>query len=229
MLQNEGGEMNVTERWLLIKVHMRLNLSHLRPKTWVSSVTLWLISPLCSCSKNKNTCPAQAREKDWRWGRREMREGVWRKVGEEWQYSLGNRLWRRNWEVFWLVLHSGRVQCLPEGGYKKTKEAGGHVESLLKGRKHPLHNPTTATITTTGEEKEMHSDRINGSRITNTNRKTHTLKARTSSITSSNIIGPSGQLVWHQVFRTALHQAHKTDSHNKQLRHPPMNSVDWVF
>lgn len=54
--------------------------------------------------------------------------------------------------MFWLVLHSGRVQRLPEGGYKKTKEAGGHVERLLKGSKHPLHNPTTATIPTTEDE-----------------------------------------------------------------------------
>lgn len=49
--------------------------------------------------------------------------------------------------MFWLVLHSGREKCLPEGGYKKTKEAGGHVERLLKRRKHSLHNRTTVTIT----------------------------------------------------------------------------------
>ncbi len=30
------------------------------------------------------------------------------------------------------------------------------MERLLKGSKHPLHNPTTATIFTTGEEKETH-------------------------------------------------------------------------
>lgn len=34
--------------------------------------------------------------------------------------------------MFWLVLHSGREKRIPEGGYKKTKEAGGHVERLLK-------------------------------------------------------------------------------------------------
>lgn len=60
--------------------------------------------------------------------------------------------------MFWLVLHSGRAQRLPEGGYKKTKEAGGHVQRLFKGSKHPLHNPNNATITTTGEEEETCCD-----------------------------------------------------------------------
>lgn len=41
----------------------------------------------------------------------------------------------------WLVLHSGGVQCLPERGYKKTKEAAGHVEWLLKVSEHPLQIP----------------------------------------------------------------------------------------
>lgn len=41
----------------------------------------------------------------------------------------------------WLVLHSGGVQCLPEGGYKKTKEAAGHVEWLLNVSEHPFQIP----------------------------------------------------------------------------------------
>lgn len=44
---------------------------------------------------------------------------------------------------------------LPEGGYKKTKEAEGHVR-LQKGGKHLLCNPTTATITSAeGERMSM--------------------------------------------------------------------------
>lgn len=157
----------------------------------------------------------------------EMREGVCRKVGEESQYSLGNGLWRRNWEVFWLVLHSGRVQRLPEGGYKKTKEAGGHVERLLKGSKHPLHNPTTATITTTGEEKETlhwNWDHINTKLLLQ--KQTFSPKYSTSWSSSLNFIGPSGQLVLQHVLNMAIHQIQKTDSHNKQQTDMPMQGAD---
>lgn len=125
-------------------------------KAWILSVTLWYtmiqIPPPCPCSKNKFCVQSRLKREGrggWRCGGRKMREGVCRKVGEEYHYSLGNRLWQRNWEVFWLVLLSGREKRLPEGGYKKTKEAGGHVERLLKRSKHSFHNPTTATITTT--------------------------------------------------------------------------------
>lgn len=121
--------------------------------------------------------------------------------------------------MFWLVLHSGRVQRLPEGGYKKTKEAGGHVERLLKGSKHPLHNPTTATITTTGEEKKKRTLRLRSHKryiklLVKTQYQTFTqiqceLKFKLKLYWSSR---PTG----FAVLNTALHQIHKTDSTNKQ-------------
>lgn len=98
------------------------------------------------------------------------------------------------------------------------------MERLLKGSKHPLHNPTTATITTTGEKAETHTE-IEITQMVHL-LQTHTHKYSTGSMPGLAFIGPGGQLVLRQVFNTALHQEHETDSHNKQLGHPPMSSAD---
>lgn len=67
--------------------------------------------------------------------------------------------------MFWLVLHSGREKRIPEGGYKKTKEAGGHVERLLKKKQklfpqfhhcHHHHNWKRKSKVRQKSHKEVH-------------------------------------------------------------------------
>lgn len=51
------------------------------------------------------------------------------------------------------MLLSGREKRLPEGGYKKTREAGGHVERLSKRSKHSLADPAVARDPRRGKTK----------------------------------------------------------------------------